>query len=210
MKREEIIKALEQLRKERKRNFNQTIDLVINLKRFDIKKNSINIFVSLPHKIKDKKICAFLDKISEAIDTVTKVEFSKYKDKKQAKKLARKYEFFMSKASLMPQVATVFGRVLGPTGKMPSPKLGILAEENDNKIKELIEKINKTLRVRTKEASIKIAVGRENMKNEEISENILTVYNSILNELPNKKENIKNLLVKFTMSKPIKLEQETR
>ena len=35
----------------------------------------------------------------------------------------------------MPVVATTFGRALGPTGKMPSPQLGIVANEDDNSIK---------------------------------------------------------------------------
>lgn len=205
MEMQEIIKALEQLRNEKKRNFEQTIDLVINLKKFDIKKNSVNLFVNMPHKIKDKRICAFLDKKSEAIDTVTKAEFERYKDKKQAKKIGKSYEFFISKASLMPQVASVFGRVLGPGGKMPSPQLGIITEEDDNKIKALAEKINKIARVKTKEPSIKLLVGKESMKDEEVAENIVAVYNAVAEALPNKKENIKSVLIKLTMSKPVKI-----
>lgn len=205
MEKQEIIKAIEQLRNKEKRNFEQTVDLIINLKKFDIKKNSLNLFVNLPHKIKDKRICAFLDKKSDVVDSVTKSEFDKYKNKKQAKKLGKSYEFFISKASLMPQVASIFGRFLGQGGKMPSPQLGIISEEDDNKIKVLIEKINKTTRVKTKEPSIKILVGKESMKDEGIAENILSIYNAVAEALPNKKENIKNVMIKLTMSNPVKL-----
>ena len=44
------------------------------------------------------------------------------------------------------------------------------------------------------------------MKDEEIVENILTVYRVIFDALPRKKEQIKSVLIKFTMGKPIRLE----
>ena len=43
------------------------------------------------------------------------------------------------------------------------------------------------------------------MKDEEIIENIISVYNSVLKELPKNKENVKNIEIKFTMTKPIKI-----
>ena len=70
---------------------------------------------------------------------------------------------------------------------------------------ELKEKINTSLRIRAKEASIKVAVGKEDMKDEEIIENIIAVYNELVKTLPKDKENVKNIEVKFTMTKPIKI-----
>ena len=43
------------------------------------------------------------------------------------------------------------------------------------------------------------------MKDEELIENIMVVYNTILKELPRNKENIKNIELKFTMTKPQKI-----
>jgi ribosomal protein L1 len=43
------------------------------------------------------------------------------------------------------------------------------------------------------------------MKDEEIIENINTIYSEIIKILPRDKENIKNLEIKFTMSKPQKI-----
>jgi len=206
MEKEKIIKALEELRKDKKRNFNQSVDLIMNLKDFDIKKDSVNLFVALPHKIKDVKVCAFLNKKSPLVETITKDDFIKYKDKKKAKVLAKQYDFFIASASVMPQVAAVFGRYLGPTGKMPSPQMGIITEESENKIKEVLSKYEKLVRVKSKEPSLKICIGKESMKDEEISENSIQTYNTILNALPRKKENIKSVLIKFTMSKALKIE----
>ena len=199
-------KALEELKKSKERKFDQTIDLIINLKKFDIKKNNINTFITLPHKIKNKKICGFIEIKSNLIETIPKSGFPKYKDKKEIKNLIKEYDFFISSGANMPAVATTFGRILGPAGKMPSPKLGILFNENEDEIRKLIDKINVVVKIQTKEPSIKIPIGKSSMKDNEIIENVQTAFNSILNELPNKTENIKSLMIKFTMSKPIRFE----
>ena len=105
----------------------------------------------------------------------------------------------------MPSVATSCGRVLGPSGKMPSPQLGILMNPDDKSIKELIDKINQSVRIRVKESSIKIPIGKEKMNDEKIIENVMVVYNALLKSLPKEKDNVKNIEIKFTMSKPMKV-----
>ncbi|PIO08792.1 hypothetical protein COU59_00045 [Candidatus Pacearchaeota archaeon CG10_big_fil_rev_8_21_14_0_10_34_12] len=202
---ESLEKVLIELRKTKERKFDQTFDLMINLQKYDLKKNPINIFVSLHHNIKEKKICGFLEVKNKNIDTITKDEFKRYSDKKELKKIVKKFDFFIAQASLMANVATTFGRVLGPAGKMPSPQMGILINVNDKEINDLKERINHSVRIRTKEPSIKLAVGKQSMKDEEIIENIVTIYDSVLKVLAKGKENIKNIEVKLTMTKPIKI-----
>ena len=202
---ESILKALQELRKEEKRKFSQTADLIINLKNFDIKRDSLNLVIELPYKIKDKKICGFLTKKSELLDTITKPEFDRYKGK-ELKKLVNKYDSFISFSALMPNVATSFGKILGPAGKMPNPKLGMLMKEDDKAIREILEKVNKSIKVTSKQPSLKVSVGKEDMKDEEIAENILTVYRAVFDALPRKKEQVKSVLIKLTMTKPLKLE----
>ena len=202
---EQLTKALIELRKEKERKFDQTVDLVINLQKFDSKKNAINLVVSVPHKIKEKKIAAFLESTNENIQTITQNEFKKYSDKKELKKLVKKFDFFMAQAKLMPKIATIFGKALGPAGKMPSPQLGILMDVNDNSINELKSRINNSLKIRIKESSIKLPIGKQSMNDKDILENILTAYNSIVKVLPRDKENIKNIEIKFTMTKPQKI-----
>ncbi|OIO41753.1 hypothetical protein COU56_03015 [Candidatus Pacearchaeota archaeon CG10_big_fil_rev_8_21_14_0_10_31_9] len=198
--------AVELLRKDKERKFNQSIDLIVNLRKFDLKKTQINTFVSIPHKIKDKKVCGFIESKSSIINTIQKSQFPIYKDKKKVKKLVKEYDFFIASAPNMPLVATTFGRVLGPAGKMPSPKLGILVDDSEKNVKELVERINKTIRVQTKEPSIKVSIGKLSMKDSELIENATQVYNSILNELPNNKDNIKSVMIKSTMSKSLRVE----
>jgi len=202
---EQLQQALVELRKTEARKFDQSVDLLINLQKFDVKKNQLNMFISVPHKIKDKKICGFFEVKNDNVDTITRSDFKKYSTKQTVKKLARQYDFFIAQASLMPVVATTFGRALGPTGKMPSPQLGIILDANDKAINELKGRINTSVKVKIKEASIKLSVGKQSMKDEEIIENVLTIYNSVLKVMTKGKENIKNLELKFTMTKPQKI-----
>ena len=202
---EDITNALKELRKENVRKFDQSVDLIINLQKFDIKRSAVNLFAFVPNQIKEKKIAAFLEGQSDLIDTITKEDFKKYNDKKVLKKLVEKYDFFIAQASVMPKVATTFGRVLGPTGKMPSPQLGIILNPDEKTINELKEKINSSVKIRAKESSIKLAIGKQSMKDEAIVENVMSIFNAVLKELPRNMENVKNVELKFTMTKPIKI-----
>lgn len=201
----DLEKALEELRKEKERKFNQTVDLIINLQKFNLKKSQINLLVGIPFKFKDKKICAFLETKNKDVETITPEQFKKYSDKKALKKLVKKFDFFMAQASVMPKVATTFGKILGPAGKMPSPQLGLLFNVNEKNINELKKKINNNIKIKVREPSIKLAIGKQGMKNDEIISNILAVYNAVLKSLSKGKENIKNIELKFTMTKPQKI-----
>jgi len=202
---QELKNALIELRKDKARKFDQTVDLIVNLQKFDARKESVNFFINVPHKIKEKKICGFLTIKGKGVDTITEDEFRVYSDKKKLKNLEKRYDFFIAQAMLMPKVATTFGRVLGPSGKMPSPQLGIIPEADEKLISELKERINNSLKIRAKEASIKVGVGKQSMKDEDLIENITVVYNSLLKNLSKGIDNIKNVEIKFTMTKPQKI-----
>jgi len=202
----ELLKALTELRKDKERKFDQTVDLIVNLKKFDVKKSQVNLIINVPFKIKEKKICAFFETANKDVETITLEKFKNYSDKTALKKLVKKYDFFIAEASLMPKVATTFGRVLGPAGKMPSPQLGILSQVSKEEIEKLKKKIRGSIKIKIKESSIKLAVGKQSMKDEEIIENILTVYGEILKNLPREKENLKSVEIKFTMTKPQKID----
>ncbi len=204
---EKFLKAIKELRtSEKKVNFDQTVDLIINLKEFDVRRSAFNLFIQVPNKVKDKKIAGFFEKKSDLIDTITKEEFVKFKEKKDIKKLVRKYDFFVAHAKLMPAVATTFGRILGPAGKMPSPQLGILPSEDEKIVKEIINKINSSVRIIVKEPSIKIGIAKQSLTDEQIMQNAISVYHKILDSLPRKKDNVRNVKIKLTMDKPVLVE----
>ncbi|MEI7719346.1 MAG: hypothetical protein WCI72_05740 [archaeon] len=198
--------AIKQLRTGEKRKFVQSLDLIVNLQKIDPRKESINTVVKLPHP-PIKKLGAFLTKKSPIIDTIVKEEFELYKDNKSMKRLAKKYDAFIASAPLMAAVATKFGRFLGPLGKMPTPQAGLVMQETEANIKEAVEKMSKASKLRIKEKSIKLSIGKEDMTDTQLKENVVEVLKQITELLPNRKDNIKDVSIKFTMSKPITLDK---
>jgi len=216
MNKETFIEGIKKSREtSKKRKFSQTFELIINLKDLDLKKpeNQIETWIQLPYsKGKEIKIGCFIgpELIEQAKDncdiTIMQDNFPSYfKDKKKTKKLAETYDFFIGQANIMPDIAKTFGRILGTRGKMPNPKAGCVVPPNAN-LKALAEKLRKTIKIKAKtQATLKTMIGNETMKDEEIAENILTVYNHVLHTLPKEKNNIKNIIIKTTMGKPIKI-----
>jgi large subunit ribosomal protein L1 len=103
----------------------------------------------------------------------------------------------------MPKVAAAVGRVFGPKGKMPNPKLGCVVPPNAN-LEPLMKKLKQTVRLRaTKATNLQCMVGKEDQSESEIIDNILTVYNTSVKQLPNEDQNIKNTSIKLTMGKPV-------
>lgn len=209
MDKQNILNTLKELReKSPKRNFSQSVDLIINLQQYDLKKNGqIDKFIVLPHaKGKKVSVCGLVDK--ELFDSakagfdgaIHKNDFTKYSgDKKAVKKLVNQYDFFVAQANIMTNIAATFGRVFGPRGKMPNPKAECVVAPNAN-LKVLYEKLQKTVRIKAiKELSLKASIGTEAMKDEEIAENVLAVYNNLVHSLPAEKQNIKEVCLKLTM-----------
>src|SRR3989344_1586594 len=213
-----ILEAIKKARENsKKRKFSQSFDLIVNLKNINLKKagDSVDTFLTLPFgRGKKIRVCALVDaqlakQAKEICDKIILLEdFNKYQDKKILKELSREFDFFIGQADLMSKIATTFGKVLGTAGKMPNPKAGCIVPGNAN-LKLLYEKLQKTVRMQTKnEAIIKCIIGNENMKDEDVAENILFAYNSLLHSLPQEKNNLKEALLKSTMGKPIALEDK--
>jgi ribosomal protein L1 len=89
---------------------------------------------------------------------------------------------------------------------MPSPQLGIIREENEAEIKKILDNFSKVIRVKSKEPSLKFHIGKEEMKDEDVVDNIILAYNTIIKNLPRQKDNVRSVMIKLTMGKPIKLE----
>jgi len=217
MNKKEILSAIQKLKEESKeRKFTQSYDLIVNLKHIDLKKteNQVDFFVPLPKgKGKENKICAFSgpeskDDAKAACDFVVDInEFDTYKDIKKVKKLAETYDIFMAQANVMPKVAATFGRVLGPRQKMPNPKSGSIFAPKTN-LTPIVEKMKNTIRISAKTSPIiQVCVGNQKLSDEDVTENIILTYDQIIHHLPNELNNIKNVYLKLTMSKPIELER---
>lgn len=202
------------------KKFKQTFDFIVNLKNLDIKKQEgkVDIFVQLPHgRGKPVKICAFVDdslviEAKKIFDNVVEFkEFPNYaKDKRRMRKLAREYDFFVAQANLMPQIAQVFGKFLGPKGRMPNPKVGCVIPPKIA-LQPIVDRLRNTVRLITKsEPILKCSVGIETMSDKDISENVMVAYNAVMNALPQKENNLKSVIIKLSMGAPVKVEATTQ
>ena len=211
MEKTQILKALEQL-KDDKKKFVQSYDLIITLKDINTKTAPVDAFVVMPHtRGKTVKVCAVVgqelaEQASKQCDLVIReTELLKYRDNKAAKKLAGEYDFFLAQITLMPQIAQFFGRSFGPRGKMPNPKIGAVVPANAN-LEPLIKRLRATIRLVTKKGlNLQCLIGKENQSEEEIAENILIIYQALTKQVPDEHHNIKNLMLKTTMGKTVKI-----
>jgi len=215
MERAQILEAIKKAKvSEVKRNFVQTIDLVVNLKEIDINKEEgkIEEFVILPGgRAKPAKICALVgpelkDQALKLCDlAIISEDFSKWNDARKIRKLAREYDFFIGQTNIMPEVAKTFGRFLGPLGKMPSPKGGHMVPPKAN-LETLVRNLKNTVKVAIKKSPVfQCNVGKEDMPEEKIAENILAVVERVKSKLPKAQHNIANIIIKTTMGAPQKV-----
>jgi len=194
-----------------KRNFVQSVELVLSLQDIDMKspEGKIQETVELPYFLeKPNRICvvasgelALKARRANADLVIERKELEGLAGKKQElRKIANGYDIFIAEAPLMPLVGKILGSVLGPRGKMPTP----IPPTAD--IAGLIEKHRKTVVVRMRNQPIlQCRVGTESMKEEEIAENIQTILRTLEGKLKKGMKNIKFAYIKTSMGTPVKI-----
>jgi len=209
---DEISRALGELRKGLdKRKFSQSIDLVVKLREIDLKKpeNRINETIALPNPPeKSLRVCVIASgdlgtraKAAGADMLISRQEIENLgKDKKAARKLAQDYDFFIAEAPLMPQVGRALGSFLGPRGKMPTPVPPNAA------IDQIVAGHRKMVRIRMREQPVlQCRIGTEGMPDDKLVENVQAVVSRIEQKLERGFKNIGEIMLKATMSKPVKV-----
>jgi len=122
------------------------------------------------------------------------------REKKEARKIVREYDQFVSEAPLMPLVGKTLGPVLGPRGKMPIPVPPNVVVE------DVLARQRRTVRVRVRDQPvIQCRVGTEDMASEKIVENVQAVVTAIEGKLERGLGNIGSVMVKATMGSPVKV-----
>ncbi|MGA3111306.1 MAG: 50S ribosomal protein L1 [Candidatus Bathyarchaeia archaeon] len=193
------------------KKFNQTVDLILDITEIDMKspEGKIQEIVELPHETgKPNKVCviasgefAFKARNAEADYVVERADLDELNGKKKdLRKLAEGYDVFISEAPLMPLVGRILGPVLGPRGKMPIP-----VPPNAD-IAALIKKHRKTVVVRMRnQPTIQVSVGSQQMKDEDLVENTMTVLRVLDGKLKRGLKNVKFAFIKTSMGEPVKI-----
>ena len=204
----ELVKKGKDQSKETK--FTQSVEVMITLKEVDPKKTDLNIneIVYLPHPTSKQARVAFIGsgdmavraKNAKANLVLDQSQLENYGgSKRDAKKLARSYDFFLADTALMPRVGKVLGQALGPKGKIPSPV------PPNSPIEAMINRMRTAVRVRSRGSlGVMAKVGDSKLTEPELAENIMAVVNAVTKKLPNGDKNVKTIMVKTTMGKPAK------
>lgn len=202
----DILGSIQKARAGQKRNFVQSVDLSINLRAIDLNKpeNRFTANVVLPHgRGKAGRVLVIADAMApearkvKGVEVLTKQELLKL-DKETGKHLAA-YDLLLAEASLMAEVGRRLGPVLAPRGKMPRP----FAPGAD--LETLVAAASRTLVISPKVPLIHAAVGREDMEDHKIEENIRAVLEALEKSLPKGRQQIGSVYVKLTMGSSVRL-----
>jgi large subunit ribosomal protein L1 len=208
-----FLESIKQVKeKSKKRNFSQSIELIVNLRDIDMKKpeGKIQERIELPNAVgKQTKICVFASgelalkaKKAGADLVMERRELEALAgDKKKRKALAQTYDFFIAEAPFMPLIGKILGSALGPKGRMPTP---VSPTAN---IAEHIKKSRKTVMVRLRgQPVLQCRIGTDEMPEEQVAENIRAVLGRLEGKLKRGFRNVESIYIKTTMGLPVKIE----
>ena len=191
-----IEKLLPEVKKNCTTKFDESIDLSLQIKKKK-KKSEVNLrtIVTLPSgtgkNIKVAVVCED-NKAKEAKDAGADIvggdEFIE-----KIKQGELNFEKLICSTSMMIKLSKL-GKVLGPKGLMPNPKLGSVT---DNLKKAVIEAKSGQVEIKNdKDGNIGLSIGKKNFSNEKLLQNFNTVFEALEREKGNNK--IKGDLIKNT------------
>ena len=196
------------------RKFKQSIELIINFKDIDVKKGfALNEIVQLPKTSSPATVCVMATgdmslkaKQANADAVVGTEDLDKFAaNKRESRKFINKYDFFLADTQVMPMVGKTLGQLLGPRGKMPTPV------PFNAPIESFLSRFRSSIKVRTRASlSVSCKIGDESMDDADLAINAHAVLSAIDKKLPNGERNIKRVMVKTTMGRPIKQVQEAK
>jgi len=208
----EVIKKVKEETKQRK--FTQAVELIINFKDIDVKKGfALNEIVQLPKTSSPATVCVMATgdmsqkaKQANADAVIGTAELDKFAtNKRESRKFINKYDFFLADTKVMPLVGKTLGQFLGPRGKMPTPV------PFDAPIESFLQRFRSSIKLRTRASlSISCKIGDESMEDADLAINAHAVISAIEKKLPNGEKNIKKIMIKTTMGKPVKQVQEVK
>ena len=204
----QVIADVIESKKERK--FVETVEVAINLKDVDLQnpQKRINAEVALPHgRGKPVRVAVFAQgetaviskKIVDTVISPAEID-DLAENKREARKLANQFDFFIAETGLMASIGKSLGVVLGPRGKMPRP----LPPQAD--VARIINSLTNLVPVRSKDRpTFHVPFGNVSMSQEQLAENLETILKRVESNLDRGTDNIASIWVKTSMGKAVKL-----
>jgi large subunit ribosomal protein L1 len=198
----------------KERKFPESVEAFLTFRDVDPKKTDLNIneTVYLPHPGSHRASVCFVGsgdlllraknaKVDGAIEPAQLESYAG--NKKEAKSLARQYDFFLADTALMPRIGRILGQYLGPRGKIPT------AVPPNAQIEAMINRTRGAIRVRSRGAlGVSGLVGDKKLSDPQIADNILAMIQAVQKKLPNGDKNIRTVAVKTSMGKLEKVKVE--
>lgn len=214
MRKEDVLNALKTLEeKSKKRNFVQTVELIINFRDLDVRKpeNLIDIKVNMPHPTGREQAKALLFARSLQFASSVKNLFDKIIMEENIPNLSKKeiqeilsYDVLLAEGPVMITVGKHLGQTLAPKGKMPKP-----VNPDKEEVERLLSSMKSAMRITNKKGKglpyVQVVVGKENMPAEHIAENVMEVFDEVVRALPRHSQNIKSVYIKKTMSPAVRI-----
>jgi len=198
----------------KQRKFKQSVEMIIVFKDIDVKKGfALNEVVQLPKTNSPATVCIMATgdmgqkaKEAKADAVVGSDELDKFAANKRAsRKFINKYDFFLADTQIMPVVGKVLGQLLGPRGKMPTPV------PFNASIESFLQRFRSSIKVRARATlAMSCKIGDESMENSDLAINAHSVLSAVEKKLPNGEKNLKRIIIKTTMGKPIKQIEEVK
>lgn len=205
------IDAVKQAAQDKKRNFVETVELQVSLKNWDpTKEKRFSGTIALPTCPRSKfKVMLIgnekdLDEAKKAgIDCIGKDEAKKFKkDKKGAKKLAKRYDAFLASSNIIKKLPRLMGPGLSKAGKFPSP----LTPSDDITAKIAEAKTTIKFQLKSKKTlCMGVPLGNVTNDTEDLRVNTVLAVNKLVSLLKKNWQNIKRIYIKSTMGPPQKI-----
>ncbi len=197
---------------DKEREFRQSVEMYVILKDIDVKKGfAMNETIQLPKKLSSPTtVCIMAGgdmglkaKSANADRVISGDEINALAaNKREARKFINNYDFFLADTQLMTTVGKVLGQLLGPRGKMPVPV------PFNAPIESFLDRFRSSIRVKVKNSlSLSCKIGDESMDDADLAANAHAILSAIEKKLPNGERNIRKIIVKTSMGKPVKQTQ---
>jgi large subunit ribosomal protein L1 len=205
---DEAIQKLKEVEKVLQRKFDETVELIFRLgvdpKYAD---QMVRGSVVLPHGLgRELKVLVIAsgEKLKEAEEAGADYVGGEEIINKIANESWVDFDIVIATPDMMPKLAKL-GKILGPRGLMPNPKVGTVTTDIKRAVAEAKKgrvefKVDKT-------GNLHVPVGKISFENYKLKENILAVVDAVLKAKPPgaKGQYIRNVVLKTTMSPSIKL-----